>query len=156
MDSKRTKGSVASPLPLRLRNEPRFMWEAVSVERGDEHPVDRAVENVRAVAILRRKVRRAHQRLERAGLEPKLRVHQQDCELEYRLLRENLYFDAGYAFGLVAGRSERPLTQGARRLARDVRTAALLAQLTPQEAVAALLESTRALSAGLMARRGRR
>jgi hypothetical protein len=154
--SKRRSQTDAGVMPLILGNEPRFLWEGVAAGREDDHPVDRAVSKIPAVANLQRKLRRFYRRLEGAGLDPVLRIELQDRELEYRSLRENFYFDAGYVFGLSSGRADCRLSPGARRLALKLRSAALLAELSPADTIAALLETTRALTARIPGKRTRK
>jgi hypothetical protein len=131
-------------LRLALRTGSRFP-EAVADDGVDEHPIDAAVEEVPAVARIRRKLHKARELVEQQISDRRLWVIQQDLESAYRSIREDLYFDVGYTFGLVTGRSEPRLSRAARHLAREIRTAALLAKLPPTDTLAALQETTRAI-----------
>jgi hypothetical protein len=111
----------------------------------DERPLDAAVEKAPGVVRLRRKLHRARELVARQISNRRIWVAQQDLESAYRSLREDLYFDVGYTFGVVAGRSEARMSRAARRLARELRTVALMAQLRPADVVAALQETTRAI-----------
>jgi hypothetical protein len=111
----------------------------------DEHPLDAAIEKVPGVVRLRRKLHRARELVARQISDQRIWVTQQDLESAYRSVREDLYFDVGYTFGVVAGRSEPRMSRAARRLAKEFRTLALMAQLRPADVVAALQETTRAI-----------
>jgi len=131
-------------LRMALSAGPRFQ-EAVADDGIDEHPVDAAIKEVPAVVRIRRKLRRARIVVEKQISDRRAWIAQQDLELAYRSVREDLYFDVGYTFGLVAGRSEARLSKSTRDLAREIRTVALMAKLPPADVVSALHETTRAI-----------
>jgi hypothetical protein len=135
---------VRRTLALALSGGSRYP-EALVDSGIDEHPVDTAVEKVPAVVRLRRRLLKARALVERQISERELWIAHQDLETTYRSVREDLYFDVGYTFGVVAGRSESRLSQPARRLAKEIRIATLMARIPAKEALAALLETTRAI-----------
>ena len=111
--------------------------------KGDDHPID--------VAVRRRVPQEAAQqellRLQRA-VEAQLADRTPFTALEtlrnnMRIDREEAYFNFGYEYGLADGVARASLaarSKRAKRLAREVRTLVVQAQLPPGEAVAALLE----------------
>jgi hypothetical protein len=132
------------PFCLALDGGTRFL-HALTDSGIDEHPIDAAVEKAPAVARARQKLRKARGLLERQISDRRLWIEHQDLQTAYGSIREDLYFNVGYTFGLVAGRSEPHLSQQARRLAKEVRTAVLMAELPTKDIVAALQETTRAI-----------
>jgi hypothetical protein len=111
----------------------------------DEQPLDAAIEEAPGVVRLRRKLHRARELVAQQISDRRLWIEQQDLESAYRSVREDLYFDVGDTFGVVAGRSEPRMSRGARHLAKKLRTFVLMAQLRPADIVAALQETTRAI-----------
>lgn len=131
-------------LRMALSAGPRFQ-EALADDGIDEHPIDVAIEEVPTVVRIRRKLQKARTLVEKQISDRHAWIAQQDLELAYRSVREDLYFDVGYTFGLVAGRSEARLSKPTRDLAREIRTVALMAKLPLADIVMALQETTRAI-----------
>ena len=131
-------------LHLALSGGSRFS-DAVADSGVDEHPIDAAVEKAPAVVRVRRKLRKARDFLESQIPDRHLWIAHQDLQTAYGSVREDLYFNVGFTFGLVTGRSEPHLSRPARRLAKEVRTAALMAKLPMRDILAALQETTRAI-----------
>lgn len=133
-------------LRLALRGGSRLS-DAAAASGVDDHPVDAAIEEVPAVARLRRKLHEARKIVERQISDRRPWVTHQDLETAYRSVREDLYFDIGFTFGAVVGSSEGRLSRSARHLAKEIRTVALLSKLSAVEVVTALQETTRAILA---------
>ncbi len=141
---KRPRNLNRLTLSLALTRNSRFT-DALADDGVDEHPLDADVEKAPAVARVRRKLRKARALLESQIPDKRLWITHQDLQTAYGSIREDLFFNAGYIIGLVAGGSEPHLSPPARRLAREVRTVALMAKLPTRDILAALQETTRAI-----------
>jgi hypothetical protein len=89
-----------------LRNAARH-WAAFRDPKGGEHPLDVAVAGVPEVERLRKRLRRANVRLGRAVADRETFIEQQDAEMAYRSVREEIFFGVGYQLGLDGGRKRR-------------------------------------------------
>jgi hypothetical protein len=133
----------------------RSRYREAEESGSEEHPIDEAVARRLRHRGLRKRIRRATDRLVQAlgdqrdawlDLEPLLG--------NYRIDREEAFFEIGYEHGLVAGRAE-ALAASLRRRSGPQRALAIrLAQLAvnaglrPPGAVAALLEVAWGLALG--------
>lgn len=102
-------------LVLALRDAARH-FEDFADKAGGEHPILVAVSKVPDVVRLRQRLRVASARLGRGAKDRRLFIAEQDAQLAYRTVREELFFGAGYRLGLDAGQVKR------RKLTRPVST----------------------------------
>jgi hypothetical protein len=111
------------------------------------------------VAALDQKLRRLASYWQDQISDQRAYVHYEDLRLAQRLLREEMFFDAGFEHGRLAGRAESRAASSAtpanRKLARKVELAAISAGLPRETTVALLLEISRALILGPIFRRRR-
>lgn len=139
----------------------RRPYDFVNHEPPEDHAVDRAIERLRPMKKLRRRIRHATDELMHAlGERKHLWLRLEERLGEYRTRREEAYFDLGYEHGAAAGLASAlriltstaatgPAFHEARELADTVRDLAVQADLPRALTVAALLESAWSLALGL-------
>ena len=139
----------------------RRPYDMVNHEPPDEHAVDRAVQRMRPLKKLRRRIRYAtNELMEALGERQHLWLRMEELLGQYRAHREEAYFDLGYEHGAAAGLASAlrvlsnsattaPAFLRARELADTVRDLAVQADLPRALTVAALLETAWSLSLGL-------
>jgi hypothetical protein len=132
----------------------RSRYREAEESGSEEHPIDEAVARRLRHGGLRKRIRRATDRLVHALGD------QRDAWLDleallgnYRIDREEAFFEIGYEHGLVAGRAEalaalRRRGGPHRALATSLARLAVNAGLHPSGAVAALLEVAWGLALG--------
>jgi hypothetical protein len=136
----------------------RRHYEAVAGPRPpDDHPVDTAVAAVREVRQADAGARRQGRRMRRVEVRADQTewVRYEDLLLAQRCIRQERFFDAGYQYGLLAGRAESSAVRArgaparrareAGRLGGELRRALMMSRLPHEAALAVLLELARAL-----------
>ena len=156
----RESRNMSRPLPSRVTKGARpcrsnSFYEASRPTEGIEgHPVDVAIDRLPRVANLRRSLLRLAKRWQGEASDQQAFVAYEDLRLEYLMLREQGYFDAGYRYGLLAGRAESrdasaTANPAVRAFAHQVGLAAAVAKIPQPRIAAALMEIARAMVLGL-------
>jgi hypothetical protein len=123
---------------------------------NEEHPVDLLIGNLPEIASSRRRLAQMTKKVQRQVPDQLLFVRYVDYKTEYTTRREQLYFDAGFERGLLAGRAEsHAASAAARGLAHQIELLLATHDLPRPNAAAALLRVARALVMGLKHRRRR-
>ena len=117
-------------------------------------PVDVVIDRLPKVASLCRRLLRLAKRWQGEVSDAQAFIAYEDLRLEYLRLREQGYFDAGYHYGLLAGRAESHAASAAenpavRAFAHQVVLAAAVARIQQPRIAAALMEIARAMVLGL-------
>jgi hypothetical protein len=84
-----------------VRNARRY-FAVFRDPRGGEHPIDAAVGAAPDLVRMRKRLSRASAQLGQEVGHSAAFIAQQDMELEYRSVREEVFFGVGYQLGLAA------------------------------------------------------
>jgi hypothetical protein len=115
-----------------------------------EHPVDILIDAIPEVASRRRKLVRMAKGWRRRVGDERAFINYEDARLDYFVLREQLYFNAGFERGLLAGRAHaREVEAGTRAFGHQLGLAVATADLPPSHVAATLLEVAGAVALGL-------
>jgi len=156
----RESRNMSRPLPSRVTKGARpcrsnSFYEASRPTEGVEgHPVDVVIDRLPKVASLCRRLLRLAKRWQCEVSDAQAFIAYEDLRLEYLRLREQGYFDAGYHYGLLAGRAESHAASAAenpavRAFAHQIGLAAAVAKIPQPRIAAALMEIARAMVLGL-------
>ena len=135
---------------------PDYYSAAQPCRAGEEHPVDVLIGEVPEIVSRRRKLLGMAKKVQGQACDKLLFIRYVDGMSEYAARREQLYFNAGFERGLLAGHADsRAAGAAARALSRQVALLVAACETPLPEAVAALLGVARGMVLGL-ARRGKR
>jgi hypothetical protein len=157
--------SGSLPKPTQPRRRPRHrrkprrssypFEKAYAVLQDDtDHPVDLTVDAIAAIARIDRRARLLAHHFEEHVDSPEKYRDYEDLRLLQRCMREEAFYDAGHAHGVVAGRLgsrevfSRASAQG-RTLLRQILTAVQTSTLPSKTVAALLVEIVRAVVLGL-------
>jgi hypothetical protein len=116
---------------------------------SDEHPVDLLIDAMPEVARRRRRLVRMAGLWQRKVGDERAYIAYEDLRLEYFSLREELYFNAGFERGLLAGRAEgREADADTRAFAHQIGLAVATADLPQSHIAAALIDVAKAVVLG--------
>jgi hypothetical protein len=156
MTTKRSPKSKSRPHFQKARTRPLpDHYSAVQLPRADEeHPVDVLINDLPEIASRQRKLLQMARKVQSQLRDQLLFIRYVDCKSEYTTLREQLYFNAGFERGLLAGRAEsRAANAAARALAHQIELLVATHDMPLPDAAAALLGVARAMVLGLQQRR---
>lgn len=132
----------------RRARKTRGPYRTLHRDLSAEHPIHAVLESLRPQRRLRRRIQQASQRLlDALGDRRLLWLELEERLAEYRDLREQAHFDAGFAHGFAAGRAEavRSVLGGGMDgdcLAQRARECAMLEEtLSPRQRALALLQA---------------
>ncbi|MBN2575419.1 MAG: hypothetical protein JXP73_12720 [Deltaproteobacteria bacterium] len=115
-----------------------------------EHPVDLLIDAIPEVASRRRKLVRMAKRWQAEARNKPAFIAYEDARLDYFVLREQLYFNAGFERGLLAGRAEsRHADAATHAFAHQLGLAVAASDMPSPRIAAALLEVAKAVVLGL-------
>ncbi len=139
--------------PAQKRDRLPQAYRALNPVTG-EHPVDVAIDQMRDVRAARRDLRRCSDRLRDLVQDISAFVAFEDAWSNYCILRNQRYFDFGYAHGLLVGRAESLAASAdrdpnARAFAHQICHAAAMSDLSQERLAATMLEVARAIVLGL-------
>jgi hypothetical protein len=139
---------------VRTRSLPDH-YSAVQLPHADkEHPVDVLIDNLPEIASRQRKLLQMARKVQSQLRDQLLFIRYVDCKTEHTALREQLYFNAGFERGLLAGRAEsRAASADARALAHQIELLVATHDMPLPDAAAALLGVARAMVLGLQQQR---
>ena len=113
-------------------------YSAAQPAGSEEHPIDLLVDAIPEIAARRRKLIRMSRRRQRQAQDQRAFIAYEDARLEYFTLREQLYFNAGFERGLLAGRADsQEVDAGTRTFAHQLGLVVATADL-PRSQVAAI------------------
>jgi hypothetical protein len=124
---------------------------------GEENPIDALIEQIPEIVAVRKKVRTLALRVRDRVADVPMFIDLQDLRVLQGAVREEAYFDAGFAEGQIVGRAESldrsaaNNSRASRSLVRKIRRAVLESRLTGTHAAAVLIEVSRAIVLGLEA-----
>jgi hypothetical protein len=123
---------------------------------NEEHPVDLLIGNLPEIASSRRRLAQMTKKVQSQVRDQLLFVRYVDYKTEYTTRREQLYFNAGFERGLLAGRAEsHAASAAARAFTHQIDLLVATHDLPCLDAAAALLGVARALVMGLQHQRRR-
>lgn len=115
-----------------------------------EHPIDLLIDRLPEVASRRRKLVRLVKRWQHQARDQRAFIAYEDTRVEYFTLREQLYFNAGFERGLLAGRAEsRQADVATLAFAHQLGLTVATAKLPKPHITAALLGVARSVLLGL-------
>jgi hypothetical protein len=149
-----TAALVASHRPVRRKPFLDHYSATQPPRASEEHPIDVLIGELPEIASRRRKLSRMEKKVQSQVHDHVFFVRYVDCKTEYTTLREQLYFNAGFERGLLAGRAEsRAANAAARALAHQIELLVATHDMPLPDAAAALLGVARAMVLGLQQRR---
>lgn len=121
---------------------------------GEEHPINAMVDRIPKVRALQRRFLGQAKRVQALCSDQGAFIALQDLRLEFAIMRERLFFDAGHHLGLVVGRAESHAASASndqlvRSFTHQVGLVAASGSLPPERLAAALLQVTRSVVLGL-------
>lgn len=141
------------PPPSSPRDYP-FDRRYAALDTGEVHPIDAIVRAIPKIAAIDRRVARLSRRRRLRGHDRRSHVEYEDLRLLQRVLRQEVFFDAGHNEGRLAGIMEcfaatNVVNAAARAFARQISIAAMSTKLRPERITAILLELAHARVLGV-------
>jgi hypothetical protein len=119
-------------------------------DTSGEHPVDFLIDSIPEIARRRRRLVRMAKRWQHEVVDERAFIAYEDLRLEYFTLREQLYFNAGFERGRLAGRADSAdLATSTRAFAHQLGLAVATADLPQPHIAAAMIEVAKAVMLGL-------